>query len=405
MSSVALIADVEALIAPVEPSAPAGADLRYQPIYDEIKEARRTAEADPTELTPWKRVAELVIKALKRSKDLQLAIWLLEAFARIDGYQGASGGLSVLRRLLEQYWDVLYPQIDPEDSEPLGHRMGLLEWVDDRLPAILKLAPLTGPPSFYGVIHYEVTQKTGDEKKELQSEGWPTYDRFIEALNATVPARLEALVDQITACETELAALQAFVDGKFNLDPATGRERQEPLRFVAIKETFDTASWLVKRAIKATAPPEAAAPLAIDAKPTGAEGLLPGGYGGAAINGDQVWAQALTLTRDSRVDGLRLLQQQVDVASSGRDMFLRQLQLAELSLEAGVYSLAFPVFEELARTVESRRLEEWEDKALIVRVFKGLARCCGLLKAQNPASASRETELLERVARLESATA
>src|SRR5262249_29685624 len=86
-------ADVEAILLPVDAAAPAGVDLRYQPIYDEIKAARRLAEADPAEIAGWKKVAELALKAITRSKDLQLAIWLLEAFARIDGYRGASSGL------------------------------------------------------------------------------------------------------------------------------------------------------------------------------------------------------------------------------------------------------------------------------------------------------------------------
>ena len=405
MTSTAIIADVEALLAPVDAAAPAGADLRYQPIYDDIKEARRAAEVDPTELSPWKRVAELTIKALKGSKDLQLAIWLLEAFARIDGYQGASGGLTVLRRMIDQYWDVLYPEIDPEDVEPLGHRIALLEWADERLPAILKQAPLAGPPTFYGVLHYEVTQKT-EGKKELQSDGWPSYEKFVEALNATARPRLEAALDQITACEAERAGVQALIDTRINVDPATGGQRADPLRLLRLKETFETASWLLKRALKITDPaPAAASASAVLTGDQRAQNYPLDDVGPRPpTNGDQVWAEALTMTRDRRVDGLRLLQQHVAAAPSGRETFLRQLQLAELSLEAGVYSLAFPVFDELARTVESRRLEEWEDRALLIRVFKGLADCCGLLKTQNPATASRETEMRDRISRLESQT-
>jgi hypothetical protein len=92
------------------------------------------------------------------------------------------------------------------------------------------------------------------------------------------------------------------------------------------------------------------------------------------------------------------LQDHVAAAPSGRERFLRELQLAELSLEAGIYSLAFPVFDELARVIDSRKLEEWEERALITRVWQGLARCCGLLKNQNASCAAREAEVLERLA-------
>ena len=98
-----VIADLEPLVAPVDPAAPAGLDLRYQPIFDEIKAARREAEVDPRELTPWKRVADLVVSAMARSRDLQLVAWLTEALVRIDGFQGAASGLAVTRRTLDQY--------------------------------------------------------------------------------------------------------------------------------------------------------------------------------------------------------------------------------------------------------------------------------------------------------------
>jgi hypothetical protein len=159
-----------------------------------------------------------------------------------------------------------------------------------------------------------------------------------------------------------------------------------------LKQTFELARWLVERVVKKAPEPDAAA---------AQQGGITAGQGATVVPGDQLWAEALTLTRDSKVDGLRLVQSHLSGATSGRDTFLRQLQLAELSLEAGVYSLGFPVFDELARTIDTRKLEEWEDRALIVRVFQGLARCCALLKTQNPATAAREAEMLDRIARLE----
>ena len=389
--SAAVIADLEPLVAPVDPAAPAGQDLRYQPIFDEIKAARREAEVDPRELAPWKRVAELVVSAMTRSRDLQLVAWLAEALVRLDSYQGAASALAVARRTLDQYWESVYPRLDPEDSDPLEHRRALLEWLDDRLPDIVKSAPLTGPPSFFGVVHYEVTQKTGAEKQALIDEGWPTLERFQAALQATAPARLDAVLAHILAADAELAALQASVDRHFNQAGAAGAG---PLKFVNLRRTFDTARWLVERVVKKNAPETA--------PPTG-EGAPPPAHstGAADSNGDQLWAEALTLTRDSKVDGLRLVQTHLSGATSGRDTFLRQLQLAELSLEAGVYSLAFPVFDDLVRIVDNRKLDEWEDKALIVRVLRGLAKSAGLHKSLNPAAAARESEMVDRIARLD----
>ena len=387
-----VIANLEPLVAPVDPAAPAGLDLRYQPIFDEIKAARREAEEDPREVAPWKRVADLVLSAMGRSRDLQLVAWLTDALVRIDGFQGVASGLAITRRTLDQYWETLYPRLDPEDSDPLEHRRALLEWLDDRLPDIVKTAPLTGPPSLFGVVHYEVTQKAGPEKQALIDEGWPTIERFQAALQATAPARLDTVLAHILACDAELTALQASVDSHFNQAGVTGGG----VSFANLRRTFDTARWLVERVVKKSGPDPGA----------GAGGDAAGQpHAGSAAetNGDQLWTEALTLTRDSKVDGLRMVQTHLSGATSGRDTFLRQLQLAELSLEAGVYSLAFPVFDELVRIIDTRKLEEWEDKALMVRVMRGLARSAGLLKALHPAAALRETEMVDRIARLDGA--
>jgi type VI secretion system protein ImpA len=385
--------DVEALLLPIDTAAPAGADLRYQPIYDEIKAARRLAETEPGEVAGWKKVAELAVKATTRSKDLQLAIWLLEAFARIDGYRGAGSGLLILRRLVDDYWDTVYPRVDPDDSDPLEFRRALLHWVDDRLPGILKTAPLSGPPAFYGLIHYEVTQKSGDEKKALLDEGWPSYEQFDQALQASATPYLEAVLEAVALCEAELKALQTAADARFN---DTGRAA-EPLKFVRLREALDTARWLVERPLK-----KRQGAVAADEQTAGANGAA-AAVSVVTVNGDELWTEALTLTRGSKVDGLRLMQTQLAAATSGRDRFLRQLQLAELSLEAGVYSLAFPVFDELVKVVDARHLEEWEDHAVVTRVLKGLARCCELLKTTDATYAQRESEARERAARLESA--
>lgn len=400
MSQPVLSTDVDAALLPVSAGAPAGTDLRYQAIFDEIKTARRLAEADPTERAPWKTVTELLLKAMTRSKDLQLGVWLLEALARIDGFRGASTGLVVLRRLLDEYWESVYPQLDPDDTEPLGFRRALLDWVDGKLAGILKSTALTGPPSFYGLVHYEVTQKTGDEKKALLDEGWPSAERFNEALQASAQTHLEAVLEELIACEADLAALQATVDRRFNAAPASGgaQARSEAPKFVSLSEAFATARWLVERPLqkrrKEKTPPATSGEMSSSADASGA--VI------SSANGDQLWTEALNLTRGSRVDGLRLLQTQLAAAISGRERFLRQLQLAELSLEAGVYSLAFPVFDDLARTIDNRKLQEWEDKTVVARVFKGLVRCCGFLKAQSPAAAVRETEALGRLASLDS---
>src|ERR1700681_2778993 len=97
--------DLEALLQPISSDEPSGVDLRYRPVTDQIKEARR--QEDDLVQGVWKReiktadyvqVLKLSKEALtKQSKDLQIAAWMTEALARREGFAGLRQGLELIR--------------------------------------------------------------------------------------------------------------------------------------------------------------------------------------------------------------------------------------------------------------------------------------------------------------------
>src|SRR3954467_5863735 len=126
------------LLSPIAGTTPGGIELRYDPIFDKIKEARREdLDAPQGEWATTLKTADwpLVIKLAKdaiatKSKDLQIAAWLTEALARREGFPGLRSGLEVLAGLVEVHWDNLYPEIDDGDAEM---RAAPLEWVGTKL--------------------------------------------------------------------------------------------------------------------------------------------------------------------------------------------------------------------------------------------------------------------------------
>ncbi len=94
------------LLNPIEGPNPSGANLRYDPVYDKIKEARREEDQPPPGMTERDRkVADnpLVIKLTtdlltKKTKDLQLAAWLTEALLKQKGFGGLKDGLALCLR-------------------------------------------------------------------------------------------------------------------------------------------------------------------------------------------------------------------------------------------------------------------------------------------------------------------
>ena len=133
------------LLVPIPGANPAGAELRYDPVYDKIKEARREDDDAPQgewqterKVADWSLVIRLAKDALsKKSKDLQLAVWLTEAMLRREGIAGLRAGLDLLDGMVEQYWDGLYPPIDDGDVEM---RAAPLEWAGSRLDLSVRQA-------------------------------------------------------------------------------------------------------------------------------------------------------------------------------------------------------------------------------------------------------------------------
>src|SRR6266511_2158958 len=140
MSATGPVIDLDNLMISISEDNPVGAELRYAPVdpkrgiswHDEIREAARENLYEQTpKHSDWPKVVELTTKALtKLSKDWQIAAWLAEALVKHDRFDRLAGlrdGARLMRGLMEQYWDNLYPAIDPEDGDsPLVGRINVV---------------------------------------------------------------------------------------------------------------------------------------------------------------------------------------------------------------------------------------------------------------------------------------
>ena len=137
------------LLNPIPGDNPSGVNLRYDRIYDQIKEAR-TEDDESIPTGAWQRQAKkadlpLVIKIAgealaTKSKDLQLAAWLTEAHVRREGLALIQPCLQLFRDLQEQFWETIYPEIEDGD---IGMRAMPIEWVSNRVAALMREAPIT----------------------------------------------------------------------------------------------------------------------------------------------------------------------------------------------------------------------------------------------------------------------
>ncbi len=120
---------IEDLVKPISKSNPVGHNLRKDDsptsLYYKIKDARTRArnierkiqqgEADLDATKEWQCVYETAIVILsKHSKDVEIAVWLLESLIRQHEFAGLNFGLQFLYQLLDRYWDDIFPLPDED---------------------------------------------------------------------------------------------------------------------------------------------------------------------------------------------------------------------------------------------------------------------------------------------------
>src|SRR5208282_5788979 len=150
------------LLNPIPGENPSGEDLRYAPIYDKIKEARREEEESAqgewvhdVKKADYPQVIKLITEVLAtQSKDLQLAAWLTDAMVRIEGFAGLKQGFQLLEGLTTTFWDTLYPQLEDGDAEL---RATPLLWVGTNLQTPIRSVPLDR--AGHGWVDYTESRK------------------------------------------------------------------------------------------------------------------------------------------------------------------------------------------------------------------------------------------------------
>ncbi|WP_018718761.1 type VI secretion system protein TssA [Arhodomonas aquaeolei] len=218
---------IEALTAPVDGGS--GEDLAFSLLFDEIKEARR---ADPTYLpqgdwevdlkrSDWEAVVHLSSEVLAgRSKDLQLAAWLTEGLAHREGFPGIRFGLTLTRTLLEQFWDTLYPELDPDPEE----RVARLNWLASTLAEVARGLPLV-QGNGYALVDYEESREVenqaradADAMQAALAEGKINDELFQRSVVLSDTAFLQERHDGLQGCLDALSQLEACSDACFGVD-------------------------------------------------------------------------------------------------------------------------------------------------------------------------------------------
>ncbi len=432
--------DLDLILAPIAGENSAGVNLRYDSVYDEIKEARRAdddlAQGDwqhDLKTADWHKVFNLAVETLStRSKDLQIAVWLFEALARLNGFSGVSDGFQIINGLLKEYWENFYPEIEDDD---LDYRIGPLEFLNDKLWLPIKEIPITDPGASagYSWVNWQESRQLSLEKdpearKMMIDAGKPSDEDFAKAVNHSSKDFYKNLTTEIAAAIEGFQQFDATVDEKFGREAPRLSELKTSLddcRQLAekyLKEKLEKNPDPIAEAAKQEEVAETAAEKATEVQPVASgQGMAPspgretvmvkaaasrGAYSvnrllGSAGVEEAVWDEALAKLESTGIKAaLEHLLGASCSAQSVRENSNFRLLTAKLCLKAQRPDLARPIAEELNSLVEELELLKWESPIWIADVLDTLYQCLSTEDASEEDHA-RATELLTKICTLD----
>ena len=86
------------------------------------------------------------------------------------------------------------------------------------------------------------------------------------------------------------------------------------------------------------------------------------------------------ISSGNTAEAMAILEREAARECSGRGRFQRRLQLAELCIAANHRAVALPVLQSLAREIDERKLEDWEEPELMLHTFGLLYQCMEKMK-------------------------
>jgi type VI secretion system protein ImpA len=280
------------LLTPIPGANPSGVNLRYDPVTDKVKEARREEMEAPqgawkttVKTANYAEVVKLASEAIaKRGKDLQLSVWLVDAHVRREGFAVLPACFSFLRELCDRFWDTLYPEIEDGDLEV---RAAPLDWLGSKLDEPIRLLPLTANGLSWfrykesRTVGYESGATTEDKRKarnQLINEGKISAEEFDQALDETPKAFCEKQLTTVQEALESLEELISFLDEKFGeFSPSFTRVRSALEENAQVIKSFVAKKGgpTPEQVVPSSGIPQSAAPVASSPAPVAAPAAAP----------------------------------------------------------------------------------------------------------------------------------
>lgn len=219
--------DLPQLLRPLDGDDPCGADLEYDPAFQQLEEAvqgepeRQVGESVIEASEPdWREVRKLALAAWEQTRDLRVGLYLCLAELAQDGVPGFADGLELLAWLVGEQWEGVWPRLDPDDDNDPTERLNVLAGLSPaadaygdplKFPRKLERARICASPRL-GPLSLRTVELARGESAPVGDESAPD-PAVVAAILADAPG--EDLDQAQTSVDRCIAALDA-IDAALN---------------------------------------------------------------------------------------------------------------------------------------------------------------------------------------------
>jgi type VI secretion system protein ImpA len=213
------IVDVDVLLQEVDARMPCGPNLEYDPLFLELEqnalgkpEVQYGSTIVPAVLPEWKLVKKQAFELLGRSRDLRVAVLLLRALLALHAIPGFAAGIRLIERLVEERWDSVHPQLDPDDGNDPTLRINSLATLLDAAAIVrdLKDTPFIQLPSL-GPLTVRVLEVSSGEAAPTAGQAAIAQGSIDAALSDVRPEALLEAAEAVTQAHDSVANLEAVL--------------------------------------------------------------------------------------------------------------------------------------------------------------------------------------------------
>ncbi|MCZ7682603.1 MAG: type VI secretion system ImpA family N-terminal domain-containing protein [Sandaracinaceae bacterium] len=120
---------IEPWLAPIAGASPAGEDMRYDPLHEQIRAEAAKLENPAGGPPDWARLVKQAEQLTsQKSKDLLIEAYAAYGLYQVDGLLGLASGVFLLAESMERFWDTMHPP-----AKRLRARVNAVQWLTEKL--------------------------------------------------------------------------------------------------------------------------------------------------------------------------------------------------------------------------------------------------------------------------------